>query len=348
MTKNTILILLLVISSSLFSYSILFDNTKHETAGNADWVIGSYPSWNGGFSDYGSALRALGYQTSTLENSNITYSALQNYDVFIIPEPQDPFSYSEKQAILTFIQNGGGVFLIADHDGADRNNNGWDAQDVFNNSLNTMNNFHFEFDENSIWSENCHNIENPRTYITEGLNNVGYWAGSSISSTEPAVEHIWKYSTQNVAFLVTSQYGSGRVAGWGDSSTFDDGTGHSGNNLYDGWNEIDDARLGVNVVKWLLKLNTDISEDIISNNIYIKNNPSINEATFLFPLAKKDNNNFSLAIYNLKGELVRNYQNKTDNIIWKGYNTNGKKVNSGVYFYKSSKNNKIRKFIFIK
>lgn len=348
MLKNVTLVVLILIVNSLFSYSILFDNTKHETAGNADWVIGSYPSWNGGFSDYGSALRNLGYQTSTLGGSHITYSDLQGYDVFIIPEPQDPFSSSEKQAILTFIQNGGGVFLIADHDGADRNNNGWDAQDVFDNSLDIMNNFSFEFDENSVWSENCHNIENPRTYITEGINQVGYWAGSTISSNEPAVEHIWRYSTEHVAFLVTSEYGNGRVAGWGDSSTFDDGTGHSGDDLYDGWGEVDDARLGVNVVKWLLKLNAGASEDVITNNICIKTNPAINKAVFLFPFDKSNSVNNSLLIYNIKGQLVKKYNNATTNIIWNGIDKSGKSVNSGIYLYKLNNQKSVKKFILLK
>ncbi len=39
------------------------------------------------------------------------------------------------------------------------------------------------------------------------------------------------------AFFVTSTFGSGRVAIWGDSSPVDDGTGQSGNTLYNGWTD---------------------------------------------------------------------------------------------------------------
>jgi hypothetical protein len=55
------------------------------------------------------------------------------------------------------------------------------------------------------------------------------------------------------AFFVTSTFGSGRVAIWGDSSTIDDGTGQSGNTLYNGWTDstADNAALGLNATAWL-------------------------------------------------------------------------------------------------
>jgi hypothetical protein len=55
------------------------------------------------------------------------------------------------------------------------------------------------------------------------------------------------------AFFATSTFGSGRVAFWGDSSDIDDGTGQSGNTLYDGWNDSSatDAQLALNATEWL-------------------------------------------------------------------------------------------------
>ncbi|MFL6052190.1 MAG: hypothetical protein ACJ72W_04615 [Actinoallomurus sp.] len=55
------------------------------------------------------------------------------------------------------------------------------------------------------------------------------------------------------AFVVTSTFGSGRVAVWGDSSAIDDGTGQSGNTLYDGWNDPagTDAAIALNTTAWL-------------------------------------------------------------------------------------------------
>ena len=53
--------------------------------------------------------------------------------------------------------------------------------------------------------------------------------------------------------MASSTYGSGRVVYWGDSSPIDDGTGQSGNTLYNGWNDPagTDAALALNATAWL-------------------------------------------------------------------------------------------------
>ncbi|WP_094378221.1 DNA-binding protein [Lachnotalea glycerini] len=107
--------------------SILFDNTHGQTAGAADWVI------DGGFSDYADDLVNHGYYVKELrKNSEITYSDLKSFDVFVIPEANIPYKKTEQEAILQYVQNGGSVFFIADHYNADRNKNRWDASEVFN------------------------------------------------------------------------------------------------------------------------------------------------------------------------------------------------------------------------
>ena len=55
------------------------------------------------------------------------------------------------------------------------------------------------------------------------------------------------------AFFTTSTFGAGRVAIWGDSSAIDDGTGQSGNTLFDGWDDPagTDAALALNATAWL-------------------------------------------------------------------------------------------------
>jgi hypothetical protein len=137
----------------------LFDNTKAETAGNADWVIdedsnvpGRYPTpaqstitsstvetyWTGALSSWGIALVNLGDSVETLTSgSTITYGTanaqdLKNYDVFVIDEPNIRFSTAEKTALINFVQNGGGLFMISDHTGSDRNNDGWDSPMIWN------------------------------------------------------------------------------------------------------------------------------------------------------------------------------------------------------------------------
>ena len=53
------------------------------------------------------------------------------------------------------------------------------------------------------------------------------------------------YSGNTGAFFATSTFGSGRVAFWGDTSPVDDGTGQSGNTLYDGWIWLTDTPLTI-------------------------------------------------------------------------------------------------------
>src|ERR1700754_4544222 len=116
-------------------HRVLFDNTKAETAGNADWIIStsqpdplgqnsnptSESSWTGALSSWGVALQRTGqYSLKTLPTGNtITYGGsgaldLKNFDTFVLPEPNVLLSASEKKAVMQFVQNGGGLFLIVD------------------------------------------------------------------------------------------------------------------------------------------------------------------------------------------------------------------------------------------
>ncbi len=78
---------------------------------------------------------------------------------------------------------------------------------------------------------------------------------SSPPTTRPSRACVYRtgYSGNTGAFFATSTFGSGRVAFWGDSSPIDDGTGQSGNTLYDGWNDTagTDAALALNATEWL-------------------------------------------------------------------------------------------------
>ncbi len=255
--------------------TIAFDLTKSENAGNADWVIGTSPNWTGAYSDFGTALRTLGYTTQTLTGSSITASVLANVDVLVLPEPQDPFTTSERNAILSFVQNGGGLFLIADHDGSDRNNNGWDSRRVYNESLLTASTYGISFDANSIYADPTTLIENPQTQITSGITQAGMYAGCSITPSGNAVTRIWLRNL-NEEGLVTNTYGLGRIAAYGDSSPFDDGTGNSGNDLHDGWHEYHNAQLGINVVQWLAQQVQ--SSVVFSTPILVPSIPVINQS----------------------------------------------------------------------
>ena len=166
----------------------LFDATKAETAGNADWVIDEDSNtpiktptpaqstitattpetfWTGALSSWGISLVKAGNVVETLPaGAGITYGTtgaqdLSKYDVFVIDEPNTRFTAAEKVAILNFVSHGGGLFMIADHTISDRNNDGWDSPAIWNDLMtnNTVqaNPFGFSIDLTNI-SETSSNV----------------------------------------------------------------------------------------------------------------------------------------------------------------------------------------------
>ncbi|MFF7198135.1 hydrolase [Streptomyces sp. NPDC008079] len=272
------------------THRVLFDNTKAETAGNADWIIStSQPDplgqnanptketdWTGAFSAWGVALqKAGGYTLNTLPSGRtITYGNssnaqdLSNFDTFVLPEPNVKLSAAEKTAVMKFVQNGGGLFLISDHNNSDRNNDGCDSPCVINdlltsNGVDNTDPFGFSVDLLDISTDNPRAISDASNPVLHGP--FGNVTGSILRdgttftlkpADNPNVKGLL-YKTGSSgntgAFFVTSTFGSGRVAIWGDSSPADDGTGQSGNTLYNGWDDPagTDAALALNATAWL-------------------------------------------------------------------------------------------------
>jgi len=154
------------LSSVVTPKRFLFDATKAETAGNADWVISEntsgtplrYPNplqstvtattaenyWRGALSSWGIALVKAGHSVETLApGASITYGNtsnpqdLSNYDVYVVDEPNTLFTAAQKTAIMNFVKNGGGLFMISDHDVSDRNNDGKDSPAIWNDLMST-------------------------------------------------------------------------------------------------------------------------------------------------------------------------------------------------------------------
>jgi hypothetical protein len=274
----------------------LFDATKAETAGNADWVLDAdsspqrFPTpaqsnitasttesfWRGGLSSWGIALAKLGHTVETLPSGTaITYGGtgaqdLKNYDVFVVDEPNTRFTAAEKTAILNFVQNGGGLFMISDHTISDRNNDGWDSPAIWNDLMSnntvktnpfgitiTLNNF------SETTSNRLSTTTNPILNGSQGtVSQLKYSNGASMSinttANATAQGLIWRGSssqgTSNI-MCATATYGTGRVVVIGDSSPADDGTGATGDTLYPGWTELaSHSRLHMNASLWLAKL----------------------------------------------------------------------------------------------
>jgi hypothetical protein len=254
----------------------LFDNTKNETAGNADWIIDTnqpVPSpaqstvtsttdesyWLGAISAWGIDLVRQGFTVHTLtttygitfNNSSNPYD-LSNYDVFIVCEPQNQFTAAEKSAIISYVQNGGGLIMVADHYASDRDNDGWDSPEVWNDlKADSLFGIHFQVSaesNNNITEVSTNRSTSPTDSIIFGLagtaTSISYHNGTTMrlltARNSNAAGHIWMNSaSQGIQQIVvaTSRYGAGKIGAVGDSSPADDGTGQSGNSLYGGWTE---------------------------------------------------------------------------------------------------------------
>lgn len=276
------------------TYKVLFDNSHAETSGQGDWIIStsqpdplgqnanpsSESSWTGGISAWGVALQKTGrYSLKTLPTTGrISYGDssnaqdLSNYNTFVLPEPNVVLSTAEKTAIMTFVQNGGGLFMVSDHTGSDRNNDGWDSPKILNdlmtnNSVDSTDPFGFSIDLLNIGSENPNVIGSSAgsdpiirgpfgtatgTIIRNGT-TVTLKPGDNSSARGEIYRTGYSASGTTGAAVATSTFGSGRVMFIGDSSTIDDGTGESGNTLYNGWNDPagTDAAVMLNGTEWL-------------------------------------------------------------------------------------------------
>ena len=98
--------------------------------------------WTGALSSWGIDLVRYGFTVETLPlTGTITYGSttnaqdLSHYKVFIIAEPNIKFTTAEANALVSFVQNGGGLFMISDHTVSDRNNDGWDSPAIWNDML---------------------------------------------------------------------------------------------------------------------------------------------------------------------------------------------------------------------
>ena len=209
--------------------------------------------WTGANSAWGIELVQYGYHVETLPyDGQITYNDTSNpqdlsqYDVFIVTEPNILFTQNEQIAILNFVNNGGGLFITSDHDLSDRNGDGVDSIDVWNDLF--QNNpvqtdpfgFLFYYENFSETTYSIANLsDNPILHGFFGdVMALEFHGGTSInlfpSDNNTVTGLIFRQGSQEAMF-VSAAYGQGRVVAIGDSSPADDGTGDTHDHLYNGW-----------------------------------------------------------------------------------------------------------------
>jgi len=403
MIKKYYIPLLFLIGTATFSQvKILFDATKVQMAGNADWIIDadlhnlytnnalniggteSNPQriptplqatitattletyWDGALSHWAIDCVKQGYIVESLPwNGRITYGDatniqdLSNYKVFVVDEPNILFSATEKNAIVNFVKNGGGLMMIADHTISDRNNDGSDSLMIWNDLMTTntvlANPFGISFDAvdisqttsavaNLATNQILHGPPSPITCSTCGNVTQAKWSNGTTMTLNPTANPsvtglIYKTGssttgTTNV-MCASATYLAGKVIAIGDSSIPDDGTGDPRDTLYDGY--IADAggnhrKLLMNATVWLATnstMNTSIF-DANETTIKIAPNPILNKELKLYvnKLVSKDG---IFIIYDTTGRIVKqgrfgeNYSNGFQII-------NCEELSPGLYF----------------
>lgn len=253
-------------------FRVLFDAAHGQDAGNADWVIDDgerFPSpenpsreddWDGAISNWGFDLFQSGrYEIESLpEGERFTFGDATNpqdlslYEALIIPEPNRHFSAEERSAVIDFVEQGGGLVLVANHDGADRDNDGVDAIDALNRLMNENGHqndvFGVQFDRfvditadpatNLVVQQGLPVIDGPFGVVQV----IAFNNGTTMTLTPggPATPLIWDNGapqTNTRVLVAVSSFGAGKVVLVGDSSPFDDGTARPGNdNIFDSWN----------------------------------------------------------------------------------------------------------------
>lgn len=360
---------LIVFLSTNAQIKILFDATKAEMAGNADWVIDadsklnnesnpqkiptpaqsgitastSETYWNGGISAWAIDLVKKGYYVETLPRTGgvISYGNpnndqdLSNYKVFIVTEPNSQFTMAEKDAIINFVKNGGGLYMIADHDNSDRNGDGWDSPAIWNDLVSTnsvvANPFGITFDV-VTFSQTTTNFANiPSNTILNGSAGapkaMQFSSGASMTlnkTANPSVQGlVFKTGasttgTTNVMFA-TATYGAGKVCALGDSSVPDDGTGDTGDNLYDGY--FADASgnhrpLLINSVIWLATSSGLATDDIMKPELSVNIHP--NPSSDYVYVQSKTSEKYHLTLIDSSGKVLQSIPN-TDKISITSY-----------------------------
>ena len=249
--------------------------------------------WSGAISSYAVECAKLGYIVETLPyTASITYGNtsnpqdLSNYRLFVVCEPNIVFTSAEKTAIMQYVQNGGRLLMVADHETSDRNGDGWESRTIwndlmFNNSVQSNNPFGMKFDSVDIFQTTTNYTPNAQDSILNSsqfgsctqmkfANGTTLTINPSLNSTVKGHFYATGFNKTTTGALVAScRFGKGKVVGFGDSSPFDDETGDANDNLYDGW--ITDAsgnhrKIIMNATMWLVALDTFIAQISPSGN----------------------------------------------------------------------------------
>ncbi len=283
--------------------------------------------WTGALSAWGVELVQAGYHVETLPyDGQITYGDsnnpqdLSNYDMFVVCEPNFPFTNQEKTAILNFVYNGGALFMISDHNNSDRDGDGWDSPAIWNDLMQNndiqSNPFGITFDYENINDDTYKIVSDEGTPIIHGpygtVQNVEFYGGTTMTLDPQANSTVRGLVYQSTVSQVGGTthvlvayafYGQGVVIAIGDSSPIDDGTGDTHDRLYNGWSQDADGNhriMIMNASVWALSRTV--------SQLHKHQNTDLNITSKYGQIQIYANQPGHIYIYNLNGRLLHSTQ----------------------------------------
>ena len=359
---------------------VLFDHSHDQDAGSAgNWRIDdNYPepypaqptgetSWNGQLSSWGYELYLAGH-TVRSNTATLSASVLAGVDLLVIPEPQNPFTAGEIEAVRQFVYDGGSLCFIADHNSSDRNGNGWDSPSIFGGYAYP----HITEPVGSDTETFCGALFGLHVHVKdEGYNGIsGSYTNVASDQANPVIHgpygdvggvylhvgnvmSLWPAANSDlseVGGLVSlndgsfhiaawSRYGSGKVFGYGDSSDTADGTGSESHE--DNWHEADHRALFLNATMWLLQDSgaspvDDGSPAPVPFGVPLRTWPNPFNPQLLVAFDLPATTTVDLGVYDVAGRLVRTLHTGPlapgdHRFTWDGRDDRGGAVSSGIY-----------------
>lgn len=251
-------------------YKVLFDETKLQESREGGYYNQiSETAWYGGW-NFSKTLEDNGFSVSSLSIEPITYEKLKKYNVLIIFSRRD-YSEDEIDAIENFVEDGGGLFLVCDF---------WRGEEEYETNK-IAKRFRVSFAKDG---QICDPIDYYRVgmkdviaiydiklhAITEGIYSFYLVKGTYIirpgssnvlasADNDAWFDSLWDEQedgtygkeekdadeiTGPFPVLSVMGYGEGRVVFMGDKGLF----------LNSWLDNLDNKDLGLNIVKWLVKL----------------------------------------------------------------------------------------------
>ena len=223
-----LMVSVLLMSSTVFSYSVLWD-TSHGVAGGGSYQPSGY---------YQTLVQHLGDNGFTVDTTS---------DGFLIDDPADydvivvclasafdtAYASDEVQRILSFVNNGGGLLLMGDIH-TSPNANIQPVADEFGIILGVS-----SLDPLHLYTSDL--TDHP---IFDGISQIYMYAAGELTASSPASATAWAEGTGE-AIAAVAEYGQGRVVALGDCSLW------TVSDNWDYFHEADNPQFSVNTFEYL-------------------------------------------------------------------------------------------------